>query len=397
MNKTLSLAVLSLTLGAAVAFAADYAESPFAPVSPDTMGRGGSLVADSSGYNSFFNNPAGFSRGAGSFTLGDATAWVYSRPDQLLPLGLKLMDGTTTQADTASFMNDQVTAGGLGVGASAGIGYAGNGLGLGAVMVVDSLLHGSTLLGAEGNLTGTVGFIGGLSFPLDLFGFKVHLGGDVRPMIRIHVPVTNSVAIGVLSSLINSPTNSTAVMAALNAANALYGVGIGLDVGAIADLGWLTAGLSVRDLAGTQFRYSSTTFGILQNSLTTAMEFPTSALPVNGDNYAIPMDIAIGVAVHPDLGTFSNVIDPSINLDLHDVIGALAGTKSVWTLLHAGAEVRLLSFVTVRAGLDQGYLTAGVGLKLAFLDLNVAMFTQELGQRVGDMPSSGATLSLAIR
>jgi len=103
------------------------------------------------------------------------------------------------------------------------------------------------------------------------------------------------------------------------------------------------------------------------------------------------------VGVHPDMGTFNNVLDPSINVDLHDVIGALAGQKSIWTLLHIGAELKFLSFLTLRGGLDEGYLTAGLGVKLAFLDLNVAVFTQELGQYVGDTPNSGATLSLAIR
>jgi len=392
-HKTFILAAISFLLGVGASYAASYVEAPFVPLSAEAMGRGGSMVADTTGYDSFFYNPAGFSRENGSFTLGDATAWMYSRPDQALTLGQQLLAGTSTTAGIASFLNDQVTTGGVGIGASAGIGYVGNGLGLGTVLIVDSLLNGPVLLGASGNMTGTIGFIGGLSVPFDVLGFKIHVGGDIRPMIRVHVPITNTVAVGMLNALISNGD----VFAAMNSAAALYGVGIGLDVGTIAELGWFTAGLSIRDLAGTQFRYSSSTFGVLENSLISSVEFPTSGASTGANTYTIPMDVAVGVGVHPDMGTFNNVLDPSINVDLHDVIGALAGQKSIWTLLHIGAELKFLSFLTLRGGLDEGYLTAGLGVKLAFLDLNVAVFTQELGQYVGDTPNSGATLSLAIR
>ena len=314
-------------------------------------------------------------------------------PIRLLLSVSSIWPGHWALAGIASFLNDQVTTGGVGIGASAGIGYVGNGLGLGTVLIVDSLLNGSSLLGASGNMTGTIGFIGGLSVPFDVLGFKIHVGGDVRPMIRVHVPISNTVAVGMLSALI---TNSD-VFAAMNSASALYGVGIGLDVGTIAELGWFTAGLSIRDLAGTQFRYSSSTFSVLESSLLTNAEFPTSGTSTSTNTYTIPMDVAVGVGLHPDMGTFNNVLDPSINVDLHNVIGVLSGQDSVWTQLHLGAELRFLSFLTLRGGLDEGYLTAGLGIKIAVLDLNFAVFTQELGQYVGDTPNSGATLSVAIR
>ena len=231
-----------------------------------------------------------------------------------------------------------------------GIGYVGNGLGLGTVLIVNSLLSGPTLLGMSGDLTATVGFIGGLSVPFDVLGMKIHLGGAVRPMIRIHVPVDSSVAFGMLYAV---ATNAD-VFAALNSANALYGVGIGLDAGAIAELGWFTFGISVRDLAGTQFRYTTSSYGVLWSALSTKLEFPTSGTLVTADTFTIPMDVAVGVALHPDMGTFNNILDPSVSIDLHDVVGALDGTASIWTHLHTGAELKILSFFTLRGGLNQG-------------------------------------------
>jgi hypothetical protein len=387
------MAVLALVLGAGSAFAATISEIPFVPLGPEVMGMGGAFVADAHGYNSFFFNPAGFSRDQGSFTLLDASSWIYARPDQLFSLAGQSLAGAGSPAAVASFINDQVTTGGLGVGASLGIGYVGSGLGLGLVIIEDSMLYGQTLYGIAGDITATVGFIGGLSVPIEVLGFKIHLGGDIRPMIRIHAPLSNADAVSVLLALGTPGGNA---FAALDTANAFYGAGIGLDLGAIAELGWFTVGLSVRDLGGTQFKYNTASFGTVMSNLGSLFRFPAGSA-VTGDQYVIPMDIAFGIGFHPDMGSFNRFIDPSISVDMHDLVGALAGTSSVWTLLHAGAELKLISLFTLRAGLNQGYLTIGAGLKLLVVDINFAVFTRELGAYIGDQPNSGATLNFAIR
>jgi len=391
MKTSRIVCLFLVVLSCAPLFAADYKEEPFFPLNPSLMGKGESDVADAHGYDALFTNPAGFSRDNGSFTLLSTSSWVYSRPDALLSLGEAEAAGTATSTSLLSFMNTQVTTGGFGAGASAGIGYVGNGLGLGMAFIADSLVSGPSLFGLNGDLTGTLGFIGGLSFPVVLGPARIHLGGDVRPMIRVHVPVSGATALGVLSAV---ATGGDA-LSALNSASALYGVGIGLDFGSIVELGWFSLGASVRDLGGTQFRYATSSFGSTMNALGSQIKFPTGTDVA--DTYTIPMDVRVGAAFHPDFGTVSAIVDPSLSVDLDNVVGAVSGTAPVWTLLHAGAEVRLLSLFTLSAGLDQGYLTAGMGLKLLFLDLNGALFTRELGAHIGDMPNSGATLDLSLR
>jgi hypothetical protein len=356
------------------------------------MGMGGAFVADTRGYNSFFYNPAGFSRDPGSFTLLDASSWIYSRPDRLFDLAAQSLAGTASSGAVTDFVGDQVTTGGLGIGASLGIGYVGNGLGLGLVIIEDSMLYGQTLFGLTGDFTATIGFIGGLSVPFDVLGFKIHVGGDIRPMIRIHSLLSNGDALAVVSALAAGGD----AFAALDSAKTLFGAGIGLDLGAIAEIGWFTFGLSMRDLGGTQFKYNASTFGTVFSTLGSQLQFPSGSA-VTADQYVIPMDIAFGIGFHPDMGSFGRFVDPSLSIDMHDLVGALAGTSSFWTLLHMGAEVKLISLFTIRAGLDQGYLTMGAGVKLLVLDLNFAVFTRELGAHIGDQPNSGATLNLAIR
>jgi hypothetical protein len=387
------LAVLAAVVIAAPVFAVDYVETAFVPVSPDVMGRGGSLVADVEGYDSLFFNPAGYSRGSGSLTLSEAGAWVYARPDAVFGLAQKYIAGTGSTSDLVGFLNDQVTSGGIGAGASFGIGYVGNGLGLGVVVIADSLLSGETLMGMSGDLTATIGFIGGLSMTFDVLGATLHVGGDVRPMVRIHAPLESSTAMAMLTAV----ATSADILKAITSADALYGVGIGMDLGAIMEIGWVNVGLSIRDLFGTTFRYSTSSFGDLWTSVITQFGFPSTGNLVTADQYTIPMNVILGVALHPDLGSFSQAFDPSLSVDLYDCIGALSGESAVWPLLHVGAELKLLSIFTVAGGLNQGYITMGVGARLLFLDLGFAIFTRELGAHIGDKPSSGATLDVAIR
>lgn len=392
MKKILAVGALIFFLASGPASAATIAEIPFLPMSPQVMGMGGSFIADAHGYDSFFYNPAGFSRSGGSFTLLSATTWAYARPDELFALGQKLSGGTGSSSSTLSFLNNQVTSGGFGIGASAGIGYVGNGLGLGMMIIEDSYLYGSSLMGASGYLTATIGFIGGLSVPFDVLGFRLHVGGDIRPMVRVHAPISNSVALGMLTAIADGQD----VLAPLNSADTLYGVGVGLDLGAIAELGWFTFGLSVRDVGGTQFKYNQNTFGTFSNTFGSTLRFP-GGIPVTADQYVIPMNVGLGAAFHPDLGATKYWIDPSISLDVQDLGGVLGGSNSLWYALHAGAQLRLINMFALRTGLNQGYLTFGAGVKLLVLDVNFALFTQELGVHLGDQPRAGATLDVAIR
>ncbi len=392
MKKILLLAALTLLLVVAVASATEYVEPPLVPLSPSIMAQGGTAVATAHGYDSFFYNPAGFSRGKRELVIPGATAWLYARPDALWNFGMAALTAPPAPADIIGLVGSQVTGGGFGAGASAGIGYVGDGLGLGVVFMADSLLRGPTLLGLEGTVTATLGFIGGLSYPIELGSkAKIHLGVDIRPMLRFHIPLTNTDAITLITAL----GAGGDLFAALNSASVLYGVGIGLDAGVIVELGPLLIGISSRDIGGTRFQYRGDSMSTLMATLGGQGKLPTGAAVA--DVYSIPMDLSAGIAFHPNLGAFSKILDPSIQVDCQNILGAIRGDMSPWSMLHAGAELTLLRFFSLRAGLNQGYLTFGGGLKLFFLDLNAAVFTRELGAHLGDVPNAGATIDLALR
>jgi hypothetical protein len=389
------LAVVLILLCAAMALqAADVAETAFMPMIPSVMGQGGAKVATASGWDSFFTNPAGFSREGGTFTVLEAGAWMYARPDRALAVAQEYI-ANGTSAGLFSLVNDEITGGGFGIGGSTGIGYAAKGLGLGMALVTDCYFWGPTALGMSGYLTETVGFMGGMSFPLQAGPMLIHIGGTLRPMIRIHTLLPNADALAMFASL--QAGDSLAV--ALGPANVVYGVGVALDLGVIAELGWFNFGLSIKDIGGTVFNYSTDDFATLSAVFGSELRLPPGS-PVT-DRYVIPMDVSFGVAFHPVFGKFNKILDPTIHVDLTDMVnvigGAIAGDSSAWNMVHLGAELRLLKVLSAWAGLNQGYLTFGAGLDLFVIEINASVFTRELGRYLGDRPSSGATLEAAIR
>ncbi len=372
------------------AFAAQIAEIPFAPVSPAVMGGGGCAITTAQGFDAFFYNPAGLSRGGGGFTTS-STSWIYSRPDLLISQAAQLALGTANPTATFNFLSSQVTSGGFGAGSAIGIGYLSGGFGLGAAFIIDSMLYGQTMLGCTGDITATLGFMTGLSIPFDFVGIRVHVGGDVRPMIRIHALIPNSSAV----TLVNAIANGGDIPAALSSTPAVYGSGVGFDLGFMGEVGWFSFGLSIRDLGGTTFSYSANSFGSVTGSLASQGSLPAGSSV--SDTYTIPMDIGIGLSFHPDLGSFRHFVDPVLSLDLRNINGALDGSALFWTCVHAGAELKVFNLFMLRAGINQGYLTAGAGMKLFVFDLNVAVFTQELGQHLGDRPNACMTFNADLR
>ena len=89
-------------------------------------------------------------------------------------------------------------------------------------------------------------------------------------MVRIHTLLPNADALAMFTALQAGDT----LMVAMGAANAVYGVGVALDIGAIAELGWFTFGLSIKDIGGTVFNYSTDDFATLSAVFGSELRLP---------------------------------------------------------------------------------------------------------------------------
>ncbi len=372
--KKITLLILITFIFAGLSFGETKDDPIFAPVLPNVIGMGNAITASAHGYGALFTNPAGFSKEDGSFTLLSVNANPYFIPNK------KDIEGFLTVADDpASAINtlsSLVVTNGVGANVNTGIAFVGKGLGLGLVVDVDSYGRGKTALGTDIDAVGTLAAVAGLSFNPQLGPFSIHVGGDLRYMHRMKM---DDVSIIELINLGDDDDSTTADV------DLFTGDALAIDIGTIVDIGSLSFGMSIRDVGGTKFIYS---YENLDTEKTGDVD----------EDYRIPMQINTGITYHPDFGMLKWLIDPAFNIDYQHVLyGDSENTPSVWTELHAGTEIKVLKFLKVRAGINQGYITAGIGAKILFLDVNMAYFTREMSEYAGVDPNSGMSLEVAIR
>lgn len=383
-----------LTLGLGTLALSAWAQNqvflpPFAPVSPIVTAQGRAYTAVAQGYDALFTNPAGFSFSPLTVTLLSVQGTLNASPTQASSVLNNLSAFQNLNASSfnssATFVQNLVSHYGIGESVNAGIGWVGNNLGLAIALQEDSWAKGQNLLSTTGTIDETLGMVLGYSIPFDFKWAKLHMGVDAHPMQRTY---TDSVG---LTDVLGSTAN-------LNSIPVYNGFGIGWDWGTILDFGmtksgaW-TAGVALRDIGSTVFNFHQTTLGDVIHNL--GFVNPSGAVPTN--TYRIPMVIAMGGSWQPNMGARQGIIDPRLEADLQIPLEDSFTQPSFWTWIHLGGQVTFLKFLSVRAGLNQGYFTFGFGVKMAVLDLNASIYSDELGQFAGVLPKPGISVETAIR
>lgn len=344
------------------------------PKTADVMGKGGASVVFSTGYDSFFGNPAGLSLNKGSLTILDLGAWAYVRPtnenlerlQRFQELMQKENKTDSENAEMGQIINSvQAENNGLGFGASTGIGWAGKKLGFGVTMVTDNYTSALNLK-VQTQISGLVG----LAFPIELGPLALRVGADVRAFMR-----TDSDGMWAIMDLVESSPEEQMV---------INGVGFAADAGATLKFGPLMAGVAIRDL-GMDFNMGSGKFG----------ELLGGNVPLPGtDVYRLNPKFYAGLGAGFALG---KLIAPSVVVETNDLAAVIEDTDNLWTSLKVGAELKVLNLVTLRAGLNQGYPSFGAGIDFLFLEADAAFFTEEVGLYPGHRPRSGVSAQVAIR
>ncbi|PKL07030.1 MAG: hypothetical protein CVV53_01380 [Spirochaetae bacterium HGW-Spirochaetae-9] len=327
-----------------------------------TMGMGGASKVFADRYQALWGNPAALASAKGSLTFADVSAWLYIKPtlSKIEDVQTLMADGTSDE-DRISLINQfQAENNGLGGGTAVGLGWAGKGFGLGMNIVADTYTEGLKLK-LMTQLNGVVG----LAFPFHLGPVTIKAGLDGRIFFR-----TDSDGLWPLMSMSDNP-------------NVINGTGLAADVGAIVELGPFMVGASVRDL-GMEFDMGKGTLEQVGN-----MDLP---LP-NPTAYTLQPQVYAGAGVK--LG--GRLLATSVFAEVSDALAVFEDNDVLWTNLHAGAEVKLLSMLSVRGGLNQGYVSLGAGLDFLFLHADVAMFTEEIGLYAGHRPRSGIAVQAAVR
>jgi hypothetical protein len=367
------------------AFPADVAYSSLVPKTAKSMAMGGVFTAVPSPEFSFFGNPAFFDSNKRRYTLPSLDVWSYGLPakGEIGAYGsiLGAMGGGNSLSNIFESVSKDEGSGG---GASASLSLTGRGVGLGFFMTTDNYIEGSDSVGKTVSAdTETTGILG-VGFPIQLGSARLSLGGDLRPFYRIRLQDANG----------GDPTLDEILEGSSNSLYADSFFGAAVDLGASLGFGAFTVGMSIRDLA-PKYPISREKLTKLQAMLSSGTIPDTSS---SDDQALFTPNITAGISWAPKLAP--DKIDPALYLELQDIVGAVqerGNFGSVLDFLHAGAEVRLFKFLALRGGVNCGRLSAGAGLKLFFLDLNAAVFTEERGTLPGEDSRSGLSLEAAIR
>jgi len=166
-------------------------------------------------------------------------------------------------------------------------------------------------------------------------------------------------------------------------------LGISGDLGVLFHLGgWFKAGIVAKDVAAA---YWTTTYDNMEDFIHFSGGSPAEF------DYALT-NLCAGVMFQPPLGDFPWFIsDLKIMLDYEDILDfAVHPDTATNPILHVGVgmEVVFLEVLALRAGFYQGLFSAGVGVDLTILQLNVAMFGSELGIEPGLLPAYNVIISL---
>jgi len=389
MKKILLIFIISACIAAAAsAGEGDTVDSAvFAPITPEVIGQGGSFTAVAHGYNSLFTNPAGFAREGGSLTILSATASPFFIPNEEDISDFQAIADAASDTeleDALLNLSPLITGNGIGAAGTAGIGLVGGGLGLGLVANADFYGRGETALGTAIDAVMDWAIIGGYALPIEIGPVTAYIGGDLRYMLRTEA---RDVAIVEFASAATDDVDPQFPV--------LSGSGLAFDLGTILEIGKWSAGISARDIGGTTLDYSQFTADTLEQ----AFSFDGSGAQVS-ENYVIPMVMSFGLAYDPESFLMpSFLFDPVFHMEYRKTFYQAedAQEDSFWTGVHMGMEAEVVRFLKVRAGINQGYATFGLGAKLLFLDLNASYFVREMGRFAGVQPNEGFTLEAAIR
>jgi len=388
--KRYACAVLALTLLPAFVFGMPTPTKVGALAGNDarSMGMGGSSLVFSSGYDSFFGNPAGFAD-KGTLTLGDVSFWG-SAPlaEETLNSYFAIQEKYANETRRDEMMDGMLEDNGrLGLGASIGLGWAGGGFGLGLTMISDLALSGSSYaesrLVVRNQLNATVGF----GIPIRLGFVTIRAGADLRGFYRLDSPASSGWD---AYSLVNAAMGySDNLDSLIDAGRLMGGFGWAFDAGISLRAGPFMAGFMGRDL-----------FARLNMDIADIGDMRAGGGLPTEPRYGFSMDptYTAGVGLRfMEKGLFS----PSFYAQASDLGGLMsafeseADRDSLLGFLRAGAELRLLRIFLFRGGLDGGLLSFGAGIDLALIRVDAAVYALPFEGLAGG--SSGLAVRAAVK
>jgi hypothetical protein len=99
---------------------------------------------------------------------------------------------------------------------------------------------------------------------------------------------------------------------------------------------------------------------------------------------------------HVDLGVSKRIGDYTLAADYVDIFGQLGEDQDIGKRIHLGLEYALTKIIKVRAGVNQGYVTYGVGVEATNIQFDILTYAEEIGTHSGQQKDRRYLLRLGV-
>ena len=381
--------------------------APYAPMSARMLGMGSAGIAVPGRSDAFFINPAALGGGHFELSLPYVQFTLYHPYDLIgedengKSLLSNILDGLKEEGNDEAMsaaVSDLLGIVKSGYGKlldlDTGVSFTANGFAFG--VFANASLHTFANNGgldaqliAETNAVAVLGFGHRFELPMD---FSLDVGATVRfNYLGYSEAVGKDTLLDIMGG--SSDAESVDIDQVLSGISIMGGWSLPIDLGINLNMPYgFSFGVVARNLNGN---YHMAIFddydGLLDNPFGNPGENNTVERFSLGSDFSLDTGIA---------WQWENAwLRPTIAVDIVDWVGMCqepVGLRTFLTHLNIGAEIRLLSFLDLRAGMSQGYFSLGAGLDLWAIKLDLAYYWKEFGETAGDYGLDGFTVRFNI-
>ena len=420
--KKIIITLLSILLCCSFLFAEDAAKEPvidytssiedfsFQPTMSRYNAMGQSGLAAAGRTDSFYTNPAiladkrfGLSVPSISMTMYNVQKVVSNKEQR--DLASAIISGEAQDSDNLTFAEQLVKNLGNGynvlakLDASVGLAIWQLGFGTNAQVKLHTLANGSsnltnTTIIPEVNLAQTVGF--GMNI-IKTDSLKLQAGVSAHFVYKAYLKGQNAKTVAALISEDDSVDYGTSL---LWSTPLMAGYATPIDLGVTLSIAndAVRFSATANNLNGLYHMKSYTSVGDYANTVKEeeVVEVPEGHVKNESTDFEIstPWTLNVGFAFAPNV-----IFSPVVTVDVVDVISLFDNEEfrasDILLHLNAGAEVTLAIF-NLRAGINRGYATVGVGFGFIGMRVDATYGWQEFGTEIGDKPVDSLTIKFNL-
>ncbi len=364
---------------------------PYSPTSPRRLAMGNAGLAVANGSDSLYYNPAGLAEKRLVIALPSVAFTVY-HPYGLLKNGvvddLKSFDANDSEKLTQLVFDLKKALGNnytKVMDMDASTGFTAGGFGL--MINVKDTVHSYRITSSDGgifdqlNASITIGYGHRINIATK---FSIDIGAAVKfnyLAFSKGIALTDVLDKDKLNDPMNKIVKTLPVMAGFSVP---FDIGVNFNLPLNFKLGVVAKNINGKMYMNSFENYESA----LKNPL-------GSSSNSNKFEYNTDFSLDAGFAWSWKNSFFA----PTIAVDVVDTIGLFKNSFNMRNFiyhLNAGAEFRVLSFLDLRGGFNQGYWTLGAGLDLWAIKMDVAYFWEELGSTAGANSTDGLSIKFNI-